>query len=347
MECRRVIKDEELFILRGKILKDFICAACCLMLLLPMSLWGQSVVDELTSEDSVTTQADLVTERIQKVSDSKRIFILTNSNGVLNKGDFFSILINNKLVSRALVAKKHDGVVGIKNLKIYSISRWELMKSNIDVQILKGDDSYFMKTPKQEESMAQEDSKINSEEDLYREELMLADGSLMDEKNNRSIKTDNIVGASWGNYGAYDTEGSKISFSHWGVSWGYQVTDNIWGEFFYGISTMPDYPAGDLETVVNNYSVRLKYCLKAPFYSFLMPYVGYQMTTVDSPEAGMQDANNNRTSTQLALESEVVDDLVKKRVVFGVTVLRRLVPGWFARADIGTDIINIGLALEF
>jgi hypothetical protein len=34
-------------------------------------------------------------------------------------------------------------------------------------------------------------------------------------------------------------------------------------------------------------------------------------------------------------------------LVAGVTILRRLVPGWFIKADLGTDQLNIGFAIEF
>ena len=50
---------------------------------------------------------------------------------------------------------------------------------------------------------------------------------------------------------------------------------------------------------------------------------------------------------QIELENEQVEALNKNQVVAGVTILKRLVPGWFARADIGTDALNIGFSLEF
>ena len=34
-------------------------------------------------------------------------------------------------------------------------------------------------------------------------------------------------------------------------------------------------------------------------------------------------------------------------LIFGVTLLRRLVPGWFLSIDLGTDSTNVGVAIEF
>ena len=48
-----------------------------------------------------------------------------------------------------------------------------------------------------------------------------------------------------------------------------------------------------------------------------------------------------------ALEKRVVDDLEKTQLVFGFTFLRRLVPGWFFKADVGNDIFSAGFAIEF
>ena len=56
-----------------------------------------------------------------------------------------------------------------------------------------------------------------------------------------------------------------------------------------------------------------------------------------------QDSNSIDEEKQIAL----VDNLNEGGPVVGVTVLKRLVPGWFARVDIGTDIVSVGAALEF
>ena len=96
-----------------------------------------------------------------------------------------------------------------------------------------------------------------------------------------------------------------------------------------------------------NFTGKLKYTVNAPFYSYIMPYVGYQVISVDSPGAGVQDTVNPKTDAELQEEIALVDDLKKSTVIFGVTVLKRIVPGWFIRADLGSDIISGGLTLEF
>lgn len=73
-----------------------------------------------------------------------------------------------------------------------------------------------------------------------------------------------------------------------------------------------------------------------------MPYIGYHTYNVISPEAGN---TNNIIANQE--QEETIENLRKSGPVFGVTVLRRLVPGWFLKADIGTDNLNVGFAIEF
>ncbi len=75
-----------------------------------------------------------------------------------------------------------------------------------------------------------------------------------------------------------------------------------------------------------------------------MPYVGYQNKTVSSPDAGK---GTNQTEAQNQAELDAIDNLSRSGVVAGVTVLRRLVPGWFVKADLGTDLLGIGFAIEF
>jgi len=73
-----------------------------------------------------------------------------------------------------------------------------------------------------------------------------------------------------------------------------------------------------------------------------MPYLGFQSYTVSSPDAGKgTDPVKNEE------ELTVIDELKKSGPVFGVTILRRLVPGWFIKADLGTDVLNIGFSIEF
>jgi hypothetical protein len=73
-----------------------------------------------------------------------------------------------------------------------------------------------------------------------------------------------------------------------------------------------------------------------------MPYIGFHTYTVSSPDAG-KTANTVLNEAQLL----AIDELKKSGPVFGITALRRLVPGWFIKADIGSDIINLGFAIEF
>ena len=65
-----------------------------------------------------------------------------------------------------------------------------------------------------------------------------------------------------------------------------------------------------------------------------------------SPQAGL-DPSGGSNQTDLDNEKKLVDALSKDDVVFGVTLIRHLAPGWYARLDVGNDTISGGFGLEF
>jgi hypothetical protein len=308
-------------------------------------LWAQGVVDDANLSLDTGPGAGVFLETIKIISASKKIFILTNNNQQLGSGDFISLALYDKLAARAVVAKTHQGQVGIKILKIYSLAVWSQLKRNLEVQIIKGDDSYFGKKP-QPKTEDTATAKINTEEDLYTGDVVSEnDLGTMDENQSRNLRSDNLVAI----HGSYLSAakipavgGGTIRTGRYGVSWGYQFTDNYFIEGMYARSLLTNYPADDIKTLVNQVVVRLKYNLKGPSYTFFQPYLGYQNNTVSSPDAG-ESANPEQNDQ----EKDAISKLQKSGAVVGVTALRRLVPGWFIRADIGTDIINLGFAIEF
>lgn len=279
-------------------------------------------------------------ETIKIISASKKIFILTNNNQQLGPGDFISLALNNELAARALVAKTHQGQVGIKIVKIYSLSQWGKLRRDQEVLIVKGDDSYFNKkeAPKEDQSAL---SKIKSEDDLYTGDVVVEDSvDVFEENKNRHIKPDNVVSVSGGFLNADEVAslGGTVRTTEFGAAWAYQFSDNYFIEGLYGRAVFDDFPASGTQTLVNRVVARIKYNVKGPLYTFFMPYLGFQSTSVSSPDAG---------TTGILEENDAVDKLKKSGAVIGVTALRRLVPGWFLKADLGTDTMNVGVAIEF
>lgn len=320
---------------------------------------AQNVLDDIEEEDRVessqTEQApNLVSEKIKVIAPSKKIFILTNENQSYSKGDFISLLLTNKLVCRALVAKTTDQKLsGIKIVKIYNLQLWKQLSPGKEVLVLKGDDSYYTNKEKAPEKKAdkkdkKDESKVQSEEDLFNSTSLGNEDDLsLDENSKRLIKPDNIISASVGLIQGKDIDGASKKYTHFNGSWAYQLTDNVWGEGTVGTNTIRDYPYTSLDTRMINITVRGKYTFNAPFYSYIQPYFGYQTILAQSPSAGVDPGDNSRTPAQLQEEIQMVNDLKKSSVIFGVTILKRIVPGWFIRADFGSDIINGGLSLEF
>ncbi len=98
---------------------------CLLLTLSLLSVRAQGVLEDIEEEERIDSPAqsdiapNLVVEKIKNISPSKKIFILTNENQSFSKGDFISLLLANKLVCRALVAKTtEDKLSGIKIVKI-------------------------------------------------------------------------------------------------------------------------------------------------------------------------------------------------------------------------------------
>lgn len=314
------------------------------LLTLSFTVAAQSLVEDANLNQDSSGNENLFTETIKIISDSKKIFILTNNNQQLGTGDFISLALDNNLAARALVAKTHQGQVGIKILKIYSLAQWGRLKRNQEVQIIKGDDSTFGKKPVE----AVDDSpvaKIRSEEDLYTGDVVVEDDiGVFDDNKNRHIKPDNIVALTGAFYEAAEVEsrGGKLRTNEFGISWAFQFADNYFAEGLYGRALMDNFPGDGSQTLANHLTARLKYNIKGPLYTFFMPYIGYHTYTISSPDAGK--TNNDATNQE---ELAAIDELKKSGPVFGVTIMRRLVPGWFIKGDIGSDIINVGFAIEF
>jgi hypothetical protein len=307
------------------------------------SAFAQSLVEDANLSKGSESE-NVFQETIKIISASKKIFILTNNNQQLGPGDFISLALENNLAARAVVAKTHQGQVGIKILKIYSLSQWGRLRRNMEVQIIRGDDSYFGKKPevKPEEGTI---AKIKSEEDLYTGDVIVNDDvDIFEENKHRHIKPDNLVALTGSYLDAQEArpKSGTARATEIGISWAYQFSDNYFAEGLYGWAMIDNFPADRLQTSVNHLTARLKYNIKGPLYTFFMPYVGYHSYTVNSPDAGTSGIPNTDRE-----QIKAVDKLKKSGPIFGVTALRRLVPGWFIKADLGTDIINVGFAIEF
>ena len=86
----------------------------------------------------------------------------------------------------------------------------------------------------------------------------------------------------------------------------------------------------------------MKYTVKLPLYTYALPYLGYQNVSVNCPGCG-----NTDIAAQNKKELDLVADTKKSQIIYGVSFLHRLVPGWFVKADLGIDMYNLGFAIEF
>lgn len=311
------------------------------LLFLTSGVYSQTLVDDARAPLITQGESENVfSETIKIISASKKIFILTNNNQVLTPGDFISLALNNNLAARAIVAKTHDGQVGIKIIKIYSLSQWTRLRRGLDVQVIRGDDSQFGKRAETKVEVTEKAPTISSEEDLFNDSV-LDENPELEDRNKRHIKPDNVISFALGFADEQDIDGGGRRATQVTGGWAFQFTDNWFAEAAYARSSFQDFPAAGAQTVVNNFVGRLKYNFKAPLYSFIMPYIGFQSVTVSSNAGTTGNIVNDQA------ELAIIDKLKKTGPVFGVTLLRRLVPGWFLKADLGTDVLNIGAAIEF
>ena len=318
------------------------------ILLLSISNYSnaQSIIDDIDSSNTFRANApDLVTEKVEKVSASGRIFVLTNNSGGYGKGDFISLILDNQLVNRAIVAKTINGSAGIKIIKVYSDKLNGVLRPGMDVQIIRGDDSYF-NLKEQKIANNEVTPLIEEEDELFDETTLLEDDLNFDDNKKRAIKTDNLVSVYLGMVEGQDSSGASKRYSQFSAAWGYQIDDNIYTEIGVGRNVINDYPSVNettgIDTTFTSLTLKVKYTITAPFYSFVQPYIGYQILS-----ASYTADEDGTSEEQIRLENEQVEALNKNQVIAGVTILKRLVPGWFARLDLGTDAINLGFSLEF
>lgn len=306
----------------------------------------QSLLGEYAQNSNFPVQERLSTEKILKISNTKRVFILSYEEKGFLPGDYVTLILGDKHVARAVAAKvSPDQRAGLKVIKIYDLNLWNTFKDGMEVQVLRGDDSYYISQQGQQgdpnDVAQQEINRISSEDDLFNDTTYLEGDADIDEKSGRLIKTDNIITGAIGFIDTVDLNGSATSDSHFNFSWMYQFHANIWGSVRYGYTVLDGFPTNEVSTTMTTLTFKGYYTFKAPFYSFVLPYIGYRTTTTDSPAAEGTDAINEATQASLLSQIE------ESGPVAGVTILKRMVPGWFARLDLGTDLINIGASVEF
>lgn len=311
-----------------------------LTLLIYSTTFAQSALDDLSDDESFSMPTyELVTEEIVNVSISKRIYLISNQSESYARGDFITILVGQKPVARGLVAKMSGQLSAVKITKIYTMELFNSLSKKMKVQIIRGDDSFYRKSKEKKE----DDSLIQDEDDLYDDTTILDEDLRTDEENRKeAIKNDNVVSVGLGLVDGFDESGNEAKNQQFNFTWSYQIESNIWIEGLYGQHLIKDFPSTGLDTSVKNYSVRAKYALKGPLFTIFLPYIGFQILDAESPGAG-----TNTTSTQAQTEFNLVENVKDRGVILGVTALKRLVPGWFIRLEAGTDMLALGLALEF
>jgi len=300
-----------------------------ILLVTNSSIYAQDELIDDLSQNQDSTSLGLITEKIETISNNRKIFIVTSNSNGFNEGDFISLLTNNELICRALVAKIKNNKAGIKIVKLYAPILFKDLKISQKIQIIRGDDSYF-KNKKKKVDSPEGISKFNDEEDLLSEDI-IDEGSTVKEKKGALITTDNIVSINY-------TSSSKINANLIGLTWSYQVKKNFWTEAVVNVGTENNAKiATGIDIQYFNLIVRAKYTIQAPAYSFIQPYLGFSMVIPTSPDSG------NLTIADKA----IFDSKNSKSFVGGATLLKRLVPGWFLRANLSTIGVGIGMALEF
>ena len=320
---------------------------CVLSLLAAPPARAESVTERIDGPGPARGQAAplLGRERVLRLSPDRRILVLGNEANSFERGDFLTLLLSGRPVARGLAAKMDGYRAGVKIVRLYAPAIWDRVEAGMEVQVLRGDDSYYGALERAAKKKEAPKDLTREEEDLYEETLLMEGGLDVEEEGNRTVKTDNILSGLVSTIEGADLDGNAAWYRQIAGSWMYQIHSNVWAEFLYGQSVINDFPNLGLDTKLNAFSFRLKYIVAAPFYSYLQPYAGYQVVGASSPGAGLDDGKTS--NSVLDLELDRMESLERRTMVFGVTLLRRLVPGWMAKLDVGTDTVAFGLALEF
>ena len=309
-----------------------------ILLFLSSDLYSQSIIDDIEDEQENTSEQisnlDLPTERIEKVGASRTVFILSNNNSSFNKGDFISLVLGDNLINRAIVAKVAGSSVGIKVVKTYSPELGVSLRPGTQVKVIRGDDTYFNNLKKKQTAKSNAPL-IEDEDDLFNDTTLLSDEVSLEENSKRHLRTDSLFFVMASALSSFDNSGNEATYNQFGASYGYQFRDNFWAEVYYSSFKIDNFPSTALTSTFNLFSLRLKYTVKLPSYVYLQPYVGLLLTSISAPN-----------TTNMA-QTSAIDLASERRPAVGVTLLRRLVPGWFIRGDLGTDLMALGFGLEF
>ena len=154
----------------------------------------------------------------------------------------------------------------------------------------------------------------------------------------------NLIHFAGGFMRSIGTDFESKSYLQWVISWAYRVKKRFWVEAQYGLTAAKRFPAPDIGTNIHSLGLKAKYAFELPFYSFLMPYAGGQYNLASSPGAGEDPkATNEENNTEL----DLVSGMEGFQLALGVTLQKRFVPGWFITANLGTDVMSLGLSVGF
>jgi hypothetical protein len=308
--------------------------------------YGQDIAEELaTPVSSGDGNSEQFTEYIKIIGNSKKIFVMTNNNASLNAGDFITFIYDKKCTARALVAKNHKELIGVKIMKIYSLMQWARLKKGLGLQILKGDDNYYCGKKKK---IVKNENDVKTGDEIFKESSVYKEpgGPDLTDYAARNLKTDHLFGGSLGMINSLDASGAETKYFNWNANYAYQFMDNLYLEGLLGQTSISQFPSTSKTTSIFNVEARLKYNFKTPYYTFIMPYMGFLYKMVNSPTAG-QSSGSGQSASDLNAELTLISSMQGYNFVFGVTILRRLVPGWFIKADLSLDLMSAGFAIEF
>lgn len=334
----------------------------------PLYGYGQNIVEDLSQQkDQPTSIKDqLFNEKIITVSSNKRIYVITNEQKKMIRGDFITILQNEKPIMRGLVVKTRDDQSGIKIVKVYAQDDWLALAKNNSIDILRGDDSYYWKQLKEEKaaltqttnSSTNSSNTLPSSTETQNDLAFLNDstsvGEISENDSDKKIKSNNMLHFAIGQEKSIGINSDSASYLHYQVGWTRQLLANWWAQLGYGYSIMKKFPAPDIDSGLNVFSFSIGYLFELPLYSFLLPYIGMEKPYVVSPGAGALLCNSASTTCNHTVDAkraqnelDLVADAQKISPLFGITFYKRLVPGWTMRASVDNRLIGLGLDMEY
>lgn len=278
---------------------------------------------------------DFFQETLLDISLTKTIFILSNTNNKLQEGDFLTISLKGKSICRALVTKIQDKKAAINIKKIYSLTYWSLLKKNLILDILRGDESELISQSFKKKDLNVKNNDLeNSLQDSFED---------IESTENKFFYIGLSLGLDVKKDSLFENTKKYKFFPQYLLQIGFKY-HVLRIENFFGLSYYSQYPSEGMSTFLLNAFPRIKLEFSPNNSLFLGCFAGMRVPFYISSE----DAGTSADPVLAENEKTLINYLRTYNFDFGIYAITKIVPGWSVEFSSSLQIpIQITLQAEF